>query len=71
MTIKKSSWALSLGQNYLSIILLIEKGVEIFLWKFEISLKINNEKRVFEIPNIVKNLYIVCIIDYFSNSTLE
>ena len=51
-TIKKVSWAPSLGYNFLSTILL---GVEVFLSQFDLPLEIILQGKLFGIADIIDN----------------
>ena len=70
-TIKKISWAPSLGHNLLSTISLIKKGVEVFLRQFDLLLEISLQGELFGAADIINNQYIVCTSRYFPNSISE
>ncbi len=70
-TIKKVSWAPSLGQNLLTTILLARKGVEVFLRQPHIPSKIRHHGSLFGMADIIDNQYFVRTTSYFQNSTFD
>ncbi len=70
-TIKKVSWALSLGHNLLSTIPLARKGVEVFLRQPHIPSEISHQGILFGVADIIDNQYVVCTTGYSPNSTSD
>ena len=71
LTIKKVSWVLVLGHNFLNIILFARKGVQVFLCQSHISLEISHYSSLFAVGKIIDNQYVICTIDYYSNNTFD
>lgn len=71
LTSKKVSWASFLGHKLLSIIPLIKKRVEIFLWQSQVPSEFYYQRDFFGVTIIINNQYIIWKISYFSNSTLD
>ena len=69
-TIKKVSWAPSLGHNLLSTIPLAKKGVEVLLRQIQVPSEISHHGELFGVADIIDNQYIVRTKGYFSNSNL-
>ena len=70
-TIKKVSWAPSLGHNLLSTIPLSKKRVEVFLRQHHISTEISHHGSFFGVADIIDNQYVVRTIRYFPNSIFD
>ena len=70
-TIKKVSWAPSLGHNLLSTIPLAKKGVEVFLRQIQVPSEIRHHGELFGVADIIDNQYVVRTTGYFPNSTLD
>ena len=70
-TIKKVSWAPSLGHNLLSTIPLARKGVEVFLRQPHIPSEISHHGSLFGVADIIDNQYVVRTTGYFPNSTFD
>lgn len=70
-TIKKVSWAPSLGHNLLSTIPLTRKGVEVFLRQLHIPSEIRHHGSLFGVADIIDNQYVVRTTGYFQNSTFD
>ena len=69
-TIKKVSWAPSIGHNFLSTIPLAKKGVEVFLRQVQVPSEISHHGELFGVADIIDNQYIVRTTGYFSNNSL-
>ena len=70
-TIKKVSWAPSLGHNLLSTIPLSKKGVKVFLQQHHIPTEISHHGSLFGMANIIDNQYVVRTTGYFPNSIFD
>ncbi len=60
-----------MGHNLFSTIPFARKGVEIFLRQPHIPSKISYHRILFRLADIIDNQYVVCTMDYFSNSTSD
>ena len=63
-TIKKVSWAPSLGHNLLSTIPLAKKGVEGFLRQIHVPSEISHQGELFGVADIIDNQYVIRTTDY-------
>ncbi len=70
-SIKKVSWASSLGQNLLTTIFLLKKSVKVFLRQFHMSLKISKHGELFGMADIVDDQYFVCTTSFSPNKVSE
>ena len=70
-TVKKVSWAPSLGHNLLSTISLAKKGAKVFLQQIQVLSEISHHEKLFGIADIIDNQYVVRKTGYFSNSILN
>ena len=70
-TIKKVSWAPSLGHNLLSTIPLAKKGVEVFLRQSQVPSEFHHQGELFGVADIIDNQYVIRTTGYFPNSILD
>ncbi len=69
-TIKKVSFAPSLGHNLLNTIPLAKKRIEIFPRQVQVSSEISHHGEFFGVADIIDNQYVVRITGYFPNNCL-